>query len=1074
MKLNYLKRVYTLLLVLMTIVTVYGQSSGTGLVVTGKVMAENNEPIIGATIMEGGTKNGTVSDIDGSFMLKMNDSSHNIDISYIGYRSQSLKPQRNLVVVLKEDNVLNEVVVTALGISRESKSLGYSVEKVAGNDIIESRESNFLNSLSNRVAGVQITSSSGGIGASSTIQIRGQNFIGGYNYNNSPLFVVDGVPISNNNEQSTRSFTARQDYNNPGFNTPTSNVETEVDYGNAVSEINQEDIESVSVLKGPNAAALYGARAANGVVLITTKSGKEKKGFGVSFSSTTTFEKALRLPDFQNKFGQGSYGEYAYVDGAGGGTYDGNVENWGPAMNGQLIPQFNSPLAADGSRTATPFLPQGNQLKDFLQTGYNLTNSISLSNSNDKLNYRFTYTNNLQKGIVPNTDMKRNTIGLTAGYQIIPKVRADVTINYVHSESDNRASTGAKNPDNIMRIFLYMPRNVSLNSLKQQWRNGVANTLQNTPYGNEISTSLNNPYFVVYNNLNGNTRDRVYGNLKLKYDILKGLSLQLRSGLDVYNDKRTIRHANSSESYFNGWYQEDDISFLELNNDFLLTYNLPEGLVTDFGFSASFGGNMMHQIAKRLGVIAPQLTIPGVYNITNNAVSLIGGNSRTEKKVNSLYATAQFSYLNSIFLDLTGRNDWSSALPKQNNSYFYPSASLSIILTDLLNIQSKWLSFIKLRASSSMVRRDLDPYQTTSNFIISQGWNGNSQATANNNYPNSNIKPEKVVSYEFGGDFRFFHNRFAVDFTYYKSITTDLIVAATLNPSAGYDTKLVNIGKMTNHGIELGLNTTPIHTADWEWNINFNISKNVNKVVYLDEERGISRIRQIERWASLELRTENTKGDGSYGSLYGDYLVYKDGQLQLKNGYPVEENGDWGYLGNINPDYSGGFGTDLRYKNFTLSALFGYQHGGAVYSRTYIEGMRAGTLAESLALRDENGAGMIVADGIDVDTGQKNTIAVPVRDYVRSYYDNDMIATFDASYLKLRELKLAYSLPKSLIRKTPFQNITISAFGRNLFLWTKVPNIDPEVASYDGQLKGFETMSIPSTRSFGFNVNVSL
>lgn len=1069
MKLNYLKRIGTSLLLLIITIGAYGQ--GSRLVVKGKVVTENQEPIIGATILEKDTKNGTVSDVDGNFSLAVSDQSHTLEVSYIGYKPKSVKSQKELVVVLKEDqHLLNEVVVTALGISREAKSLGYSVEKVSGDKITGSHESNFLNSLSNRVAGVQITSSSGGIGASSSIQIRGQNFVGGYNYNNSPLFVVDGVPISNNNEQSTRSFTGRQDYNNPNF----TSGEAEVDYGNAAAEINQEDIESISVLKGPNAAALYGARAANGVVLITTKSGKDKKGFGVSFSSTTSFETALRLPEFQNQFGQGSNGQYAYVDGAGAGTNDNMVENWGPAMNGQLIPQFDSPLAADGSRVATPFVSHGNQLKDFLQTGYNLSNTISLSNSNDKLNYRFSYTNNIQKGIVPNTDMRRNTIGLTAGYQIIPQVRADVTINYVHSESDNRASTGAKNTDNIMRIFLYMPRNISLNSLKQQWRNGEVNTAQNTPYGDETSTSLNNPYFVVYNNLNGNTRDRVYGNIKLKYDIIPGLTLQLRSGLDVYNDKRTMQHAATSESFFNGYYQEDDVSFLEMNNDFLLTYNLPSDAVNDFGFSVSLGGNMMHQTSKRLGVIAPELTIPGVYNITNNAVALIGGNTLTEKKVNSLYGTAQFSYLNSIFLDLTGRNDWSSALPKQNNSYFYPSASLSIILTDLLHIQSDWLSFVKVRASSSMVRRDLEPYQTASNFIISQGWGGNSQATANNNYPNPDIKPEKVVSYEFGGDLRFFKNRLSADFTYYKSITTDLIIPVTLNPSAGYDTKLMNVGKMTNHGIELALNATPVRTRDWDWNVNFNIAKNVNKVVSLAEDKGVSRIRQIERWASLELRTENTKGDGSYGSLYGDYLVYKDGQLQLKNGLPVEENGDWGYLGNVNPDYSGGFGTDIRYKNFSLSALFGFQHGGVVYSRTYIEGMRAGTLAESVALRDENGAGTIIADGIDVDTGEKNTIAVPVREYVRAYYDNDKIATFDASYLKLRELKLAYSLPTSILKGTPFKRVTVSAFGRNLFLWTKVPNIDPEVASYDGQLKGIETMSLPSTRSFGFNVNVSL
>ena len=790
--------------------------------VKGTIKTPNGEPVIGATIIEKGTTNGTITDVNGNFVLKIMNKIGELEAACVGFKKVVFKPEKEIVSLIMEEDtkVLGEVVVTALGITREAKSLGYSVQKLGGDGVVQAHESNFVNALSNRIAGVQITNSSGGIGASSSIQIRGQNFVGGYNYNNSPLFVVDGVPISNNNEQSTRSFTGRQDYNNPNF----TSGEAEVDYGNAAGEINQEDIESVSILKGPNASALYGARAANGVILITTKSGKGQKGLGVTYSSTVSFETALRLPEFQNSFGQGLEGKYAYVDGAGGGVNDKDVANWGPAMNGQLITQFDSPLDDNGNRIAIPFVSGGNQLEDFLQTGHNISNTITLSNSNDKLNYRLTYTNNQQKGIVPNTGLAKNTIGLSAGYQIIPQLRADVTMNYVHTNSDNRASTGAKNADNIMAIFLKMPRNVSLNSLQQQWRDGKENVAQNTPIGDETSTGINNPYFVVYNNLNGNTRDRVYGNLRLKYDILKGLSLQIRSGLDVYSDNRTIRHAVTSQSFFNGYYQEDDVSFMEINNDFLLSYRLPDEAVRNFGFSISAGGNMMNQISKRLGAIAPELTIPGVYNLTNNAKPILAGNSLTQKKVNSLYVTAQFSYLNGLFLDLTGRNDWSSALPKKNNSYFYPSASLSAVLTDLFDIRSNILTFAKVRTSTSMVRRDLEPYQTASNFIISQGWGGNSTATANNNYPNPDIKPEKVVSYEFGGDFRFFNSRVGIDVAYYKSITTDLIIPITLNPSAGYDTKLMNVGKMTNQGIELMVNVVPVRTKDLEWSLNFNFS----------------------------------------------------------------------------------------------------------------------------------------------------------------------------------------------------------------------------------------------------------
>lgn len=1023
----------------------------------------------GATVQLKGTALGAVTDENGGFSLKMNTlpSQMVVIVSSVGYMTKEVKfkPGQTLKVVLEEEiQKLDEVVVTALGISRETKSLGYSVSQMDGKTVEESRENNLLNSLSNKIAGVQITNSSGAIGASSNIQIRGQNFVSGYNYNNSPLFVVDGIPVSNNNEQSTKAFTGRQDFNNPNF----TSGEGEVDFGNAAGEINPADIESISVLKGPNAAALYGARAANGVILITTKNGLNQKNLGITVSSTSGFDTPLRLPKFQNVYGQGKNGEYAYQNGLGGGVNDNVAENWGPRMDGQLVAQFDSPLDKDGNPVPTPFVAQPDQLKDFFQLGQNYTNTITISNSNNKLNYRFSYTNTYQVGIVPNTDLKKNAIGLNTGYQILPNLRVDVGINYLNTKSDNRTSGGAKNDDNIMRIFLYMPRNVSLDALKQDWKNDR----QNTPFGGETSTGLNNPYFVVRNNLNGNNRNRVFGNVKVSYNITDHLALMIRTGRDVYSDKRTMRHANTSKQYFNGYYQEDDVSFTEMNHDFLLTYTLPQfGKV---GLNVSAGGSMMIQRSERLGAIAGQLAIPNVFNLTNNAVPIIAGNNITEKKVNSLYFTAQLNYRNSIFLDITGRNDWSSALPKNNNSYFYPSAALSAVLTDLFNIKSDVLTFAKLRAGTSLVRRDLEPYQTSTNFVVSQGWGGNTVASANNNYPNPDIRPEQVFSYEGGLEVQLFKKRIGFDLTLYKSETTDLIIPVTLNPSAAYDTKLMNVGKMTNRGIELLVNFTPVRVRNFSWDASFNFASNKNKVVRLAEEIGVSRIRQLERWASLELRTVNTKGDGSFGSLYGDYLIYKNGSLTHKNGLPQEENGDWGYLGNINPKYTGGFENIFKYKDITLSCLWGFQKGGAVHSRTYIEGIKAGSLEESLRWREGEGNGNMVGEGIDVNSGGNNSTEVTVRDYTRAYYDNDRIATFDASYIKLREVKLGYSLPKYWLKRTPLKDVSVSLYGRNLLLFTKVPHIDPEVSSYDGKLQGVESMALPSTRNFGINLNVRL
>jgi TonB-linked SusC/RagA family outer membrane protein len=1040
--------------------------------ITGQITdAATNETLPGVSVRLKGSSQGAVSDSNGRYQISVPDGNAVLIFGFIGYTTQetTVGARKMINVALSvNDNKLDEVVVTALGITRAAKSIGFSAQKVDGQLLSESHETNLLNSLNGRVAGVQITSASGGIGASSNIQIRGQNFASGYNYNNSPLFVVDGVPVSNNNEQSTRAYTGRQDYNNPNM----TSGEGEVDYGNAAGEINPNDIESITVLKGPNAAALYGSRAANGVVLITTKSGKGSKGVGVSFNSQTSFESPLKLPDYQYEYGQGRDGQYAYVDGMGGGVNDNIMENWGPAMNGQLIPQFNSPIdPVTGARTPTPFVAQPNQLKDFFVTGQTYTNNLSIASSNDKLNFRLSYNNLEQKGIVENTGLSRNTLGFNSGYAITPKLKIDANLNYVNTASDNRSSYGAKNEDAIMRIFLFMPRNVSMESLRDYWVPGSGNRLQRTPIYNANGARLNNPYFVSNENLNGNNRDRVFGNVKLSYDFLPNLKMMVRTGRDFYNDKRTMRHATSTAQFVNGAYQEDDVYFLETNHDVLLSYNTK--FKENFTFNANAGGNLLTQKSKRLGAIAGQLAIPNVYNLSNNAIPIIAGNTYQEKKINSIYATTQLGFKDVVFLDLTGRNDWSSALPKQNNSYFYPSASLSVVASDLLNITSPAVSFLKVRGSLSSVRRDLEPYQTASNFQISQGWNGATVAVHNNNYPNPDIRPEKVNSYEFGFDSRFANNRIGLDVTYYKSTTTDLIIPVTLNPSAGYDTKLMNVGKMTNRGLEVMLSATPVKSADFTWDLSVNFAMNRNKVISLAENIGISRIRQLERWASLELRTQNTKGGGAFGSLYGDYLIYNPGGLTHKNGLPQEENGDWGYLGNVNPDYTVGLTNNFRYKKVSLSVLFSKQEGGVVHSRTYIDGINAGSLKESLVNRGPNGNGSMIGGGTDVDTGNPNATEVTARNYWRAYYNNDKIATFDATYIKLREVKLSYALPASLMQKIAVKNGSISFVGRNLLLWSDVPNIDPEVSAYDGQFQGVEAMSLPSTRSMGFSLNLN-
>ncbi|MDR1414918.1 MAG: SusC/RagA family TonB-linked outer membrane protein [Odoribacteraceae bacterium] len=1048
---------------------VQGQTGERRVEVTGTVTdAKTGESLPGANITVRGTTNGAVTDGAGRYRVQAPATGAVLRYSFTGYatKEETVGNRRVIDVTLQEEaSRLDEVVVTALGVTRESRTLGFSVQQVGGEMLVESRENNLLNGLNSRVAGVRVTAPAGGIGASANIQIRGQNFVSGYNYNNSPLFVVDGVPVSNNNEQSARAFTGRQDFNNPNF----TSGEGEVDYGNAAGEIDPNDIASISILKGPNAAALYGSRASNGVVLITTKSGQGARGLGVSFSSSFMLESPLVLPDYQYVYGQGRDGRYAYRDGAGGGANDGVIENWGPPMDGRLVAQWDSPLnPVTGERVPTPFIAYPHQLRDFLVTGHTATNNLSMVGGGERYDFRASYTNVSQRGVVPNTDLSRNSIGVNVGHELAPGVKFSVNMNYLQSSSDNRASYGAKNEDAIMRIFLYMPRNVDVKKLRDHWQEGSGETRQASPVWNANGERLNNPYFVVRENLNGNKRERLFGHVKLEVDPLPDLHLLLRSGRDFYIDKRAMRHAVSSTQYVNGYYQEDDVSFLETNHDLLLTYTRP--LSDDLSLDLSAGGNLMRQRSERLGAIAPRLAIPGVYNITNNAVPIIAGNTFQEKRVNSLYGTARIGYRNAIFLDLTGRNDWSSALPRANRSYFYPSASLSAVLTDLLGVQNP-STFLKARASIASVRRDLEPYQTSANFQISQGWGGETVAVHNNNYPNADIRPENVLSYEFGIDARL--PRVTLDATFYKSITTDLIIPVTLNPSAGYDTKLMNVGKMTNRGIELMLGLTPVRAGDFRWKLALNYAANRNKVNRLAENEGVSRIRQLERWVSLELRTENTKGDGSFGSLYGDYLIYKDGRLTHRNGFPQEENGDWGYVGNINPRWTGSIDNEFHYKAFSANFLVSIQQGGVVYSRSYIDGIRAGSLKESLVNRDAEGAGQMIGEGTDIDTDATNATPVTTREYWRAYHDNDRGGTFNASYVKLREARLNFRLPAPFLERLRLTGGSVSLVGRNLLLWTKVPNIDPEVSSYDGQYQGVETMSLPTSRNYGLSINLN-
>ncbi len=675
-----------------------GRAQAQDRAIEGTVVDAQTNPIPGVNVLVKGTTQGTITDIDGKYRIGITEEAEALVFSFVGYETLEVPiGTRSIVDVdLTEDaRQLGEVVVTALGVERETKALGYAVEEVQGTSITQARETNLVNSLSGRVAGVNVTGASTTVGGSARITIRGESSL---NINkNQPLFIVNGVPINNNVVGSAGS----------------GNLET--DYGNGAGEINPDDVETISVLKGPNAAALYGSRAANGVIIITTKSGKNGKGLGVSVNSTATFETPLRLPDWQDTYGQGNRGAFSFVDGAGSGVADGVDESWGPRLDGQPIPQFNSPrsvpgfrggdidVAPDGSTiTPTPWQAQPDNVTDFFETGITLTNNVAVSGGNESGDFRLSYTNLDQTGMLPNTDLRRNTVLFSGGYKLSEKLKANATVNYIRSRSDNRPSV-SYGTESLMYLWVWYGRQINTNNLRDYWQPGLEGQQQfNYNYNYH-----DNPYFTSYENTNGQAKDRLLGNISLTYDFTDNLSLMVRSGTDFYRELRDRKRAFSTQRFPFGMYREDNIFFEERNTDFLLSYN--KAVDDTWTLGASFGGNRMDQTYEYNELVAPQLSIPEVYNFGNSRVALQAEEFIKRKRINSLYGLANIGYKNVLFLDLTARNDWSSTLPTDNNSYFYPSVSASAVVSDMVELPSVF-AFAKLRASWAQVGNDTDPY----------------------------------------------------------------------------------------------------------------------------------------------------------------------------------------------------------------------------------------------------------------------------------------------------------------------------------------------------------------------------
>ncbi|MDX8340836.1 SusC/RagA family TonB-linked outer membrane protein [Draconibacterium sp. IB214405] len=1024
--------------------------------VSGTVTSsEDGMPIPGVSVSVAGTTMGTVTDIDGVFTLKVPQDAKALLASFVGMKTQTVElgEGSDYAIVMEPDLVgIDEVVVTALGISREKKSLGYSAQQLTGDDIAAVKDANVVNSLSGKVAGVQVTGSTGTVGGSSRIVIRGVNSISG---NNQPLFIVDGTPIDNSNFNSTGT-------QNGGGGT---------DWGNSAADINPEDIESMTVLKGANAAALYGSRAANGVILITTKKGTKRKGIGVSISTGVNVTTVALLPDYQNEYGGGYKQSFDTYEGEPVVNYAAD-ESWGPKMDGTLVRQWYSWYEDDEDYgQMTPFVAHPNNVKDFYETGITTNNNVAIEGGGEGTLFRLSYTNFKQTGTLPTSELKRNTIAFSGSSKLTDKLTASASMNYVKTKNDGIPSQGYSGVQgNVVTSFnQWFQRQIDMDKLANyKTADGVDRTWNISSPTNLHPLYWENPYWVINESPANLQRDRVFGNVSLKYDVLPGLTVQGWARTDFYNDRREQRIASGSIPQ--AWYQEQVRQMEDNNFEFLATYT--KNITSDFSLDANFGANKrVRNYYNNTASTNGGLSVPNFFNVTASVDRPSITDYKDKKVVNSLYGSASFGYKSMAYVDVSLRNDWSSTLPEGNNSYLYPAVTGTFLFSELIEDKSI-LSLGKVRASWSQVGNDTDPYQLAVTYSSGNNYGSYPAYSVPNNLKNADLKPETIETVEFGAEFGFFENRLGLDVTYYDIKSKDQILGLSTASTSGYSSAVVNAGLITNKGWEVMLRARPID-KEFTWDVVVNWAKNNNKVVELAE--GVDNY-VLASWGP----SINAKEGETYGTWVTDGFTYnEDGErLVDEDGYYVRSTNQT--YGSYLPDWTGGVTNSFSYKGISVSALVDFQKGGQLYSVTNRYGEYSGLLASTVGnnakgnpMRDpvSEGGGML-AEGVKED-GTPNDVYIEAVDYwkaMRNYRENYL---YDASFIKLREVKIGYSLPSSLFANTFINGVNVALVGRNLAILHKnIPNVDAESAYGSGNIQGFENGQHPSTRTMGFSVNV--
>jgi TonB-linked SusC/RagA family outer membrane protein len=983
----------------------------------------------------------------------------------MGMKTVEFTASDNLIVSLDDDTEeLGEVVVTALGISREKKALGYAVQEVKGDEMLKTRGglSNPVNALQGKVAGLQIQNSSGALGGSAKVLIRGVKSISG---NNQPLFVIDGVPIEGGDYNSTETARGGGGY----------------DYGNLIQDINPDDIENISVLKGPNASALYGSRATNGVIMITTKKGTGKKGggLGVTFSTSVGIEKVNKLPKLQKLYGGGYDFEDVEINGQAYLYPNFDIdESWGPRYEGQDVLSWYDLAKWEaggkvGNPTTSKWQAPANDIDAFFETGVSLANNLSIMQNTDHSAIRLSYTNTDLSGYLPNSSLKKNVFNVSASTSPHKKLEMFTNVTYINSAAKGRSEVGYGDNNIMVKFVQWGHRELDMKELKEMYKypDGTQITWNRVGLDDPTAAYSNNPYWTRYMNYQNDTRNRVYGNIGLSYSILDDLKFQYKSNLYFYADKQYERNAVYSQE--ESRYMELARQQYELNHEFLLMFNKTS---KDFSYGITAGANLMKRRYEQVyGETVGGLVIPEFYNLKNYKGLASAYSTMNEKSINSVFASGTIGYKGIVYLDASVRNDWSSTLPKGNNSYLYPSVTGSFIFSELFKNRPSWFSFGKARVGFAQVGSDTDPYQLITTYTFKDVLFGYAGYVLPNRLNNPNLKPEITTSFEVGLEATFLSNRLGFEATYYSGKTKDQIIPLTVSGTTGYLSQVMNGGVVSNKGLEFRLYGTPVKTESFSWETSLALASNKNKVEELLD--GVDYYRLV----NAPFKAEIGAIKGQEFMIMGTDYVYNDkGEKMVdEEGWYLATDGNVP-LAKIYPDFTGGWNNTFRYKNLDFSILFDFSRGGHYFSTSYMWGMYSGMFEET-AVTNENGknirddiadGGGIAVDGVFED-GTPNTAHLTAEEYGSQFYSGPSAQNIlKSDFVKLREINIGYTIPVHNI--SIIQSLRVAAYGRNLAVWgPDIKHFDPEVAvTSSGNIQGIEGGATAGIANYGFSLTL--